>query len=1293
MIAARAGQAELSVDYALEHNRKVPGFSRDSKHTDLFCGKRDCIYLNGYWKLRKLPDTESYPDDDLGTREDFWSADHDDSAWVDQYVPWNWNYGHPAFEEGTVLEPIWKRAGQKRYTFTGIGWYRTHFRVPADAKGRPAVLHFEQADGDTRVWINGVPVAQHRSLAHTLKSQGKKAPSLIERLDADVTKHLLYGDDNTLVIRTTASLSRPLWVEFRPTVHARRIRVTPDIDTGSIQVRVSFVNAGEPRDLVLAAQVVPWTSYRYRSQQEDAPPTTVRLRAVNVPSGESEQAFTVKLVSPVLWNPETPFLYHLLLRDGRDLVGQARFGFRKIEVRGSHFYLNNKRLFLRGMQPGYSLSKWGARDRMNDNDSLRTLLQKVIKDTNQNFINPQNRLWGGPLVQLCDELGIVINDWSILPLRSGRHVGYYTPAVMSQIEEHVHELFNHPSVLIHTIGGESENLERLAVENFLYDHYKKIDPTRLICSKTGGWPRAEFRGKQRTDLYDIHDYNACHWHYADYLKDSLLYYHRGYADVAEGAAKPLINGETMQVLGGYISGWRWRLLEEEHTKIKESYPKIDRSYYVSFMNKLGSMGGPYPYILSDIGHFGIFGLAFEDKSLELHAEVHRKVIELFRQHRDVLSGFNFHYIRPIPFYQRRRAMTVTPEWLEETAGLLSATHMVDFGDPQPLFHAFKRACSPCAAFLSDPKRNAMAGRAIEGTVTVVNDSFRVQKDLTVSTTVTPKRGRTFGKQAVTIGTLDVGEHVRTNIVVTVPSQQPTCDYALTVRLRDGSGRELNANTYSGYILGVDQRRSTVKTGKRVGLYSVNEPRELTTMTLFGGWRCHREVPVPTDYDGHITTQRQATRSILDHLSVPYTVVTNFTNLSELDVLIVGFDSVDENLQSSSKAVIQWLENGGKLLSFEQLCPSKNPVPAPWCPELSFRPFSQNTKGEGAATFNFADIIVPDHPAFQGMGKRPLYDWNGFRGSVVEAVLSPLMEGVVAASKAGQSYKYGMAIAEVSRGKGLMLFSQLLATPRYGEDSVATRYLENVLAYVLSDDWDGRFAVDYRKAVDPVVAPSPDDIVPIDLRPAANYGLMGSPDGTPPEKQSWLDPRVGTETLRYCRRGAKAMPMGTTYTVHQIPFDLIDPATSDMKTCVVVSGKKEHKPHFPQSTKVRVHSGARRLFFLITAVCPHDYTAGTEIGRIEMEYSDNTYGATRGADIPLLYDKNISHWWNSASRWEMRADDISFGKGKTIASAFFIEWENPCRDSGIESVKLAAEKNVDLVLIGFTLEKIEAKLNK
>ena len=75
-------------------------------------------------------------------------AAFDDSKWSDVSAPHTWN-------DVDSYTAIISHSGGDRHAWTGIGWYRKHFKLPASAKDGKVFLEFEGLKQAGRFWVNG----------------------------------------------------------------------------------------------------------------------------------------------------------------------------------------------------------------------------------------------------------------------------------------------------------------------------------------------------------------------------------------------------------------------------------------------------------------------------------------------------------------------------------------------------------------------------------------------------------------------------------------------------------------------------------------------------------------------------------------------------------------------------------------------------------------------------------------------------------------------------------------------------------------------------------------------------------------------------------------------------------------------------------------------------------------------------------------------------------------------------------------------------------------------------------
>src|SRR6476620_7326119 len=106
----------------------------------------------------------------------------DDLSWRKLDVPHDWSIEGP-FDQNAPT------GGAGGYLPAGFGWYRKHFSLPSDYKGKRVFIEFDGVMANGEVWING-------------HSFGKRPFGYVS-FRYDMTEHLKLGDgqDNVLAVR------------------------------------------------------------------------------------------------------------------------------------------------------------------------------------------------------------------------------------------------------------------------------------------------------------------------------------------------------------------------------------------------------------------------------------------------------------------------------------------------------------------------------------------------------------------------------------------------------------------------------------------------------------------------------------------------------------------------------------------------------------------------------------------------------------------------------------------------------------------------------------------------------------------------------------------------------------------------------------------------------------------------------------------------------------------------------------------------------------------------------------
>ena len=295
-------------------------------------------------------------------------------------------------------------------------WYRRSFDVPNSFAGRRLRLQFEATDYYADAWLNGARLGRHEGYMdpyeYDVTSQARVggANELLVRVWAPVNyywKHRSYtvkgaygAVDQKPDDITPLGITRPVRLVASDSVAIKDValdtRLTDDANA-EVEVEVELDGALES-----AVTVELTLSPRNFSSSE-------RHRA-RVPVAGKTARVVIPVKNPQLWwtaDHGQPNLYTLdvRLRDGAGRVLDGRslaVGIREIERVGWTFYLNRRRMFIRGTNYYYHLYLSEMNRAAYERD-LRLMLQMNINliRLHCHFSNPE-------FYDVADELGVLI---------------------------------------------------------------------------------------------------------------------------------------------------------------------------------------------------------------------------------------------------------------------------------------------------------------------------------------------------------------------------------------------------------------------------------------------------------------------------------------------------------------------------------------------------------------------------------------------------------------------------------------------------------------------------------------------------------------------------------------------------------------------------------------------------------------------------------------------------------------------------------------------------------------------
>lgn len=414
------------------------------------------------------------------------SPGFDDTAWQTVSVPHDWAIYGPFsrdndLQDVAVTQNFEQQASVKTgrtggLPYMGVGWYRIAFEAPA---GKQASLVFDGAMSEARVYVNGQEACFH--------------PYGYNAFHFDATPYLNKdGKANTLAVRLEnlpqssrwypgAGLYRNVHLMLADTIHVPvwgTHVTTPHVSEAYASVRLrTLIEGAEGKDVRIATSIV--------SPDGTVVATKDHTRRIN-PGIPFEQNFLVD--KPLLWSPETPYLYKAVSKvyaDGRQVDEYTtRFGIRSVAVVADKgFLLNGKPRKFQGVCNHHDLGPLGA---ATNTAALRRQLT-LLKDMGCDAIRTSHNMPAPELVELCDEMGFMMmvepfDEWDIAKCENGYHrfFGEWAERDMVSMLRHFR---NNPSVVMWSIGNEVPtqcSAEGYKVAAFLQDICHREDPTRPV---------------------------------------------------------------------------------------------------------------------------------------------------------------------------------------------------------------------------------------------------------------------------------------------------------------------------------------------------------------------------------------------------------------------------------------------------------------------------------------------------------------------------------------------------------------------------------------------------------------------------------------------------------------------------------------------------------------------------------------------------------------------------------------------------------------------------------------------
>lgn len=307
--------------------------------------------------------------------------------------------------------------------------YKKSFFVPADWQGKRILLRFDGAAHDATVYCNS-KLAAHHACGYTA-------------FTADLTEFLKFGQENTVTVRLDTrenlnippfgfvidylcygGLYRDVELEVRNSTYIKNVLIE---NTGLRDISVSIDTSGKLKVGKLVAEI-------FDADGKVAASAMGAKFKLTVPDGK-------------LWSPDNPYLYTLKAKivDGDTVLDEKsyRFGLRTAKFENDGFYLNGKKMKLRGLNrhqsfayTGYAMPK-----------SMQRLDADILKnELGVNAVRTSHYPQSQHFIDRCDELGLLV----FTEIPGWQHIGNdaWKDQAVENTREMVMQYMHHPSIIL-----------------------------------------------------------------------------------------------------------------------------------------------------------------------------------------------------------------------------------------------------------------------------------------------------------------------------------------------------------------------------------------------------------------------------------------------------------------------------------------------------------------------------------------------------------------------------------------------------------------------------------------------------------------------------------------------------------------------------------------------------------------------------------------------------------------------------------------------------------------------------
>lgn len=347
--------------------------------------------------------------------------------------------------------------------YQGKAWYRKHFVMPEDTKGKDVTLHFEAVMGKQKFYVNGKEVKENFggylpvtiSLTEAGVKPGEECVVAVMADNSDDKTFPPGKPQHSLDFAYHGGIYRDVWMIAKDPV-----AITDPVEAGKVAGGGVFVHFDKVSDKSAEVNIDTDLANNGRVARKVTVETSLidpqgkLVRKVSTPvtlkAGENRSvAQKIQVKNPELWSPDSPVLYRVesRVKDGKTTIdgGATRVGIRYFHFDG------DKGFFLNGKPFGQLIGANRHQDFAYVGNAVPNSQQwrdaKRLRDAGCRIIRVAHYPQDPSFMDACDELGLFV-----IVATPGWQYWNKDPQFAERVHDNTRSIIrrdrNHPSVLM-----------------------------------------------------------------------------------------------------------------------------------------------------------------------------------------------------------------------------------------------------------------------------------------------------------------------------------------------------------------------------------------------------------------------------------------------------------------------------------------------------------------------------------------------------------------------------------------------------------------------------------------------------------------------------------------------------------------------------------------------------------------------------------------------------------------------------------------------------------------------------